>query len=79
MGEPLEFRSYLVKELRSRGGSNHPPWHFTFFYRFTWERNFSEISAPKDVEVCSPEVYGSVPEKFAHKKIWRLKNTGGGW
>jgi len=32
--------------------------------------------SPKDVEVSSPGVYGSVSEKF-HGKIWRLKNTGG--
>jgi len=37
---------------------------------------FLEICTPKDVEVSSPEVYGSASEKFARKKycVWK---TGG--
>jgi len=40
--------------------------HF-FLYRFKWEQTFLEICTPKDVEVSSPEVFGSVSEKFARK------------
>jgi len=29
---------------------------------------FFEMYAPKDVDVSSPEVYGSVSEKYARKK-----------
>jgi len=35
-----------------------------------------EIYAPKDVEVSSSEVYGSVSEKFARKKYGVLKTQG---
>jgi len=36
------------------------------------------LYSPKDVDVSSPEVYGSVSEKFARKKygVWK---TQGGW
>jgi len=40
--------------------------HF-FQYRFTWEQNLFEMYVPKDVEVSSPQVYGSVSEKLARK------------
>jgi len=39
--------------------------------------NVFEICAPKDVEVSSPEMYGSIPKIFA-RKIWRLKTQLGG-
>jgi len=52
--------------------------HF-FQYRFTWEHHFFEIYSPKDVEVSSPEVYGSVSEKVARKKygVWKTQGEVG--
>jgi len=49
-----------------------------FHYRFTWEQTFFAIYSPKDMEVSSPEVCGSVSEKIARKKIWRLEKPGRG-
>jgi len=36
-----------------------------------------EIYSPKDVEVSSPEIYGSVSEKFARTKMAFKKHRGG--
>jgi len=50
--------------------------HF-FQYRFTWEQNVFEICSPKDVEVSSPEVCGSVSEKIGRKKygVWKTQGV----
>jgi len=61
-------------ELRSRGMVNTPYALHFFQYRFTWEQTFFKIYLPKDVEVSSPEVYGSVFGKIARKKYGVLKN-----
>jgi len=37
---------------------------------------FFEIYSPKDVEVISPEVYGSVSGKFARKNMAFEKHRG---
>jgi len=39
--------------------------------------NYLEICAPKDVEVSSPEVYGSFSEKLARKNMEFEKRGGG--
>jgi len=63
------------------GGGNHPAPEalHLFQYRFTWEQNVFEIYSQKDVEVISPEAYGSVSEKCARKKYGFWKTHEGGY
>jgi len=71
----ISFLSFLGAEI---WGGYHPLGTSLFSIQIYVEAKCFAMVTPKDVEVSTPEVYGSVSAKIRMDKIWRSKNTGGG-